>query len=342
MTDQGKTELHDFSDDDFLNAITQRFPDKQRAIRDSLEKVKSVYVRSPRDKVLEKDLDRFLVSMLAKQGERRDDGRALFITGESGAGKTRMISQMLEKNELLQPMQTSFGIVNPVATVRLMGPCTLRLLGKSILETIGYPIRQRMEQGELWDMLPNQLRQRRVLLIYVDETQHMLRHTTGDSERKNLAKAFKGVMNYAPWPVSFIMSGMPETVEMAQLDEQIERRSSFCRIPEIEMPEGRPLIERILIEMTSVIDMDATKVTQSDLPERIVHTARYQFGRVTQVVLAAIQVALEAGRTSLGRDDFARAYIHHSQARGYDEMNPFLVDDWQRLNPGAFLVDSRD
>lgn len=38
MTDQGKTDLHDFSDDDFLNAITQRFPYKQRAIRDSWRK----------------------------------------------------------------------------------------------------------------------------------------------------------------------------------------------------------------------------------------------------------------------------------------------------------------
>ncbi|NGO54055.1 ATP-binding protein [Allomesorhizobium camelthorni] len=331
-----------FSDDDFLRSVADKLPERDQHVREVLERVKSVYVECGRDAVLAKALRKFVVAMLAKRGHRRDDGRAFFITGESGAGKSRAIEHMLATNSSLQPQMTSFGLIKPVVTVRLMGPTTLKLLGKNILDNAGYPMRQKLEQGELWDMLPVQLHLRKVLIVYVDETQHMLKHTESDQERQNLAKAFKGVMNYEPWPVSFIMSGMPRTTELSRLDEQIERRGSFCFLPDVAMPEERKLILRIVQRLSDAAEINADRVLSSDLPDRIAHAARYRYGRITQVTLAALHVALERGDGVLTREHFALAYIDHSHARGHDEMNPFLVDDWARLEPGSFLFKGHD
>lgn len=332
----------DFSDDDFFESIITKLPAKSRETIDIISKVKSTYITSGRDSVLKEQFDDFLVKMLARSSGQRDDGRAFFVTGASGAGKTHSVAHLLANNDLLQPQIKSFGTIKPVISVALQGPSTLKILGRSILRQAGYEFVQNMEQGEIWDMLPAQLHHRKVLIIHVDETQHMLKQTKTDTERANLAKAFKGVMNYKPWPVSFIMSGMPETTELARLDEQIERRGYFFDLPDIELPENRALVLKIINKSVEAAGLQSDNVVHSDLPERITHAARYRFGRITQVMLEAIQVALKQGATHLSREHFAHAYLGLSHARGHDEMNPFLVDDWKRLPAGSFLKKWRD
>lgn len=327
------------SDDDFLSIVGDRLSPEEQRVKDVLERVKDVYVPCGRDRLAADIFSRFMTSILAKRNGRRDDGRALFVTGESGAGKTSVVRHMIEGNATLAPIPMSYGLVTPVISVTLMGPSTLKYLGLNILRKAGYEIKRKYEQGEVWDLLPEQLHLRKVLIIHIDETQHMLKLAQSDRERENLAKAFKGVMNYDAWPVSFIMSGMPETVNLSRLDEQIERRSRFLALPDVSLPGERVLIEKIVTRMCEAAHLELGGALQSDLPERIAHAARYRYGRIAQVVLAAIEQAILKDDGHLSRDHFALAYLDHSQARGHDEMNPFLVDDWERLEPGSFLIE---
>lgn len=325
-------------DDEFLAMVAGRMTPNQRRQTDALGLVKSVYVKCRRDAVMAKLLEDFMTLVMAKVDDRRDDGRTLFVTGESGTGKTRAVRHMLAGNPLLQPYATTHGEVTPMVSVLLDGPCTLKLLGQKILKAAGYPVRQSLEAGELWEMLPGQLHLRRVLLVAVDETQHMLKHTKKDKDRIDVAKAFKGVMNNAAWPVSFVMSGMPETTEMARLDEQIERRQMALFLDDVAMPEERMLVVRIVRKLCEPVGLDCSELVASDMPDRIAHSARFRYGRIAQAVVAGIQTALGTGETLLTGDHFAAAYIRHSHAQGRDEMNPFLVDDWENLPAGSFLL----
>lgn len=338
-------QLHDtrwqevLSDDDFLSIVGNRLSPEEQRVKDILEQVKDVYVPCGRDRLAADIFSRFMTSILAKRNGRRDDGRALFLTGESGAGKTSVVRRMIEGNPTLAPIPMSYGLVTPMISITLMGPSTLKYLGLNILRKAGYEIKRKYEQGEVWDLLPEQLHLRKILIIHIDETQHMLKLAQSDRERENLAKAFKGVMNYDAWPVSFIMSGMPETVNLSRLDEQIERQSRFLALPDVSLPDERVLIEKIVTRMCKAAHLELGGTLQSDLPERIAHAARYRYGRIAQVVLAAIEQAILKDDGRLSRDHFALAYLDHSQARGHDEMNPFLVDDWERLEPGSFLIE---
>lgn len=331
MTDNG------FSDEDFLSLVKSRLPATRQATVDRLARVKDVYVECGRDRLLADQFERFFTFMLATRDGRRDDGRAFFVTGESGTGKTRAIERMLRNFEPLAPSRTSFGVVNPVVSVSLRGPCTLKMLGGRILKAAGYPFRQDIEQGKLWDMLPEQLHHRKILLVHIDETQHMIKQTEKDVERKNLGNAFKSVMNYDKWPVSFIMSGMPQTVELSRLDEQIERRGAYIEFPPISIPDELPLVVRILKKLVAAAELSPPDISGSDLPERIAHAARYQYGRVAQVIVAAIGIALDRDASELTREHFALAYLDHSHARGRDETNPFLAARWRNVDPGYFL-----
>ncbi|TPK96979.1 MULTISPECIES: ATP-binding protein [unclassified Mesorhizobium] len=327
------------SDDDFLDAVSERLTNEEKRVKAALELAKSVYVSCGRDQGAKELLSRFVAMMLAKKAGRRDDGRVLFVTGESGAGKTALVERILAGNATLAPIQRSYGLIQPVISHTLMGPSTLKFLGLNILKEAGYKITRKYEQGEVWDILPEQLHLRKILLIHIDETQHLLKLTESDRERDSIRKAIKGVMNYKPWPVSFVMSGMPGITALGKLDHQIERRSRHLHLPDVTLPEERILILNIVTAMCDAVGLGYRAITESDIPDRIAHVARYRYGRIAQVVLAGIEQAALRNATTLTRDHFAYAYIDHSQARGYDHMNPFLVDDWNRLEPGLFLIE---
>lgn len=343
--DLSEADFPDFqadSDEAFLEQIKGRLPGSSQRELELLEAVKSVYVPCKRDKVLASLLDAFVISMLARKDGKRDDGRVFFITGESGAGKTRCIDQMLANCQALQPIATSYGLQRSVISTSLSGgAATLKMVGHQIVKAAGYSLKTTTEQSALWNRLPEILHQKRVLLVHIDETQHVLRRTETDHERKTLAKAIKGLTNYSAWPVSFILSGTPETDEIARLDEQFERRGTFMRLPDISMPGERVLVTRIMGAMAQKAELSIGGLTDSDVPDRVAHAARYRYGRVTQVVLAAIHVAIRKSATVLSRDHFAEAYLAHSHARGIDEMNPFLADDWEQMAPGSFLMEGQ-
>ncbi|WP_292669753.1 TniB family NTP-binding protein [Mesorhizobium sp.] len=334
----------DMSDEDYLQELAGRLSEDDQYVKDVLERAKSVYVECGRDRVATNDFGEFVTDMMAKKGNRRDDGRLFIVTGESGAGKTTISQRIIAQHPVFKPLHRTFGTIYPSVFYSLMGPATLKFLGIAILEAIGYEITRNLEQGEVWHILPSQLHLRKVLLIHLDETQHLLNLTQTDHDREKLRKALKGVMNYQAWPVSFVMSGMPEITKIAQLDEQFERRHMPLPLPDVDPshPEERDLVIRITKEMCEAAHIDPTQAIQSDIPERIAHAARYRYGRITQVVLAGIQQAARKRSTALTRNFLARAYAAHSHARGRPEMNIFLADDFMRLDPGLFLQVKED
>jgi type II secretory pathway predicted ATPase ExeA len=211
---------------EFLTTIRAHLSETSKSVVDRLAAVKDVYVECGRDTLLDVTFKTFVEFMLATRNGRRDDGRILFVTGESGAGKSAAVRRMLSSHPALQPIQVSFGFVRPVVSVSLSGPSTLRLVGEQIMAAArGYETVRKMRQGEIWKEMPADLRHRRVLIVHIDEPQHLMKDTETNLDRRNLANALKGVMNYAQWPVSFVLSGLPIVDEIARLDEQFERRN---------------------------------------------------------------------------------------------------------------------
>ena len=243
---------------------------------------------------------------------------------------------MLRRHPVLQPETFSFGTAVPYVSISMKGATTLHLLARRIMTAAGYPIKKSV-QSEIWDELSDWLKLRNIHLVHIDETQHLMRKTEKDAERKGLADALKGAMNHVPWPVSFILSGLPMVTELARLDEQFERRNKMILLPDIGDDE-RALIVRIITAMAGAAELDCQAIVSSDMPERIGHSVRHRYGRVCQAVFAAIHVALKREARSLDREHFALAYLGVSHARGHDERNVFLVDDWHRLEPGAFIL----
>lgn len=327
-------------DDDFLADFVSGLPGDSPRIVAALERVKDVYVPCGREELLKKEFDMFLQMISARRNGLRDEGRCFFVTGESGSGKTEIVRNLVAKYPNLQKRKLSYGTVQPFISIKLQGPVILKTLGWNILRAAGYPVKQNLEKHNTWDILPQQLHHRNVMIIHIDEPQHLLTNTEANQERKNVAKAFKGVMNNPDWPVSFLLSGMPETNQLAIKDEQIERRNWFFTLEDVDMPDERHLVTRIISELAGSVSIDAREVIASDIPDRVAHASRYRYGRIAQVALATIHVALTKNASVLERNHFVDAYLLHSQARGQDDMNPFLHADWRNLPQGLFMIET--
>ena len=202
-----------FDPHDLYKTVVERLPSADRQMMQRLSVAKGHYVMSGRDRYFGEKFDVFLRDVLTMKGDVRDEGRIFTLTGPSGAGKTQLVRHILAGCQPLQPIATEYGEVNPIISVRLSGKCTLGALGYRILQAAGYPMRRAIEPARLWLEMSDLMAARGVLLIHLDETQHLVHLTEKDRDRKDLSKALKDVVNHETWPVSFVLTGLPHTSE---------------------------------------------------------------------------------------------------------------------------------
>ncbi|SMQ85902.1 TniB protein [Devosia lucknowensis] len=322
--------------EDVFEVIRGRMSPEHKVASEALDKLNAVYVDTARDKVLGNSFDRFLNYVTAKQRYgRRGKGNAFFVTGESGAGKTDMVERLLMEHPWLQPFKHNGRIVRPWVRVALQGPATLRFLGQEILEAIEYPIKATARQSEVWNTLPKQLKSSMVFLVHIDETQHLM---TKGADTEEVSSAIKGLMNYVPFPVSFILSGKPRLNGLIVHDDQTERRNFSLALDAVHPENDRALIVKIITKHCDAVGLKHDLFVKSDMPERIAHAANHQFGRMCEVVILGIQIAVMKGDKELLPDHLAKAYRDHSNTRGLDDMNPFQAEDFETLPRGYFVT----
>lgn len=331
--------------DHLLDTLIARLPDDQRNVLGVLNAVNDIYIEGGRDKIIRKVFDTYLVYSLASQRHgRRGKGQAFYVTGASGSGKTHAIEHLFAEHPVLQPVMTDFGPVKPYASVSLEGPATLANLGNAILEAAGYPVGNKISRGDVWPMLPAELARLNVFLVHIDEAQHLI---ANESERENVPDYLKGLINDPKWPLRLVLTGRPKVNDIILNDDQSERRNFSVELPALALPENREMVTEAIEKLCAAAGLAHEELIATDMPERIAHAANYQFGRIVEVITAGIQSAIAKSETNpahgaLTRKDFARAYLMHSSARGRDEMNPFIADDWFNLKPGYFILREDD
>jgi hypothetical protein len=318
-----------------LQMIKERMPQNHQTAIDVMSRVNSKYVETDRDENLSGIFNKYLSWLIADQRYGRvGKGEAFYITGDSGSGKTDAVEHLLKTNPTMAPISGPHGAFPPYLSVKLQGPATLRAVGSTLLREAGYSAKRDSRQNVIWETLAADLVARNVLIVHIDEPQHLI-------ETKNdvmpVANALKSLVNHVP-PIGLILSGLPETNIILANDEQSERRQFSYDFTALDMRSERFVVEKIVSELCKEANLKCDVFLTTDMPERLAHAANYQFGRVCEVLLTGIQIAVLKGDTELTGYHLERAYRDHSHTRGRDDKNPFLTDGWNKLAPGYFIV----
>jgi len=124
----------------------------------------------------------------------------------------------------------------------------------------------------------HQARFHKTFFLHFDEAQHILR-TKSKSEFDQVMLVWKSCLEYAEWPVSLILSGTCELLDLINRDDQLSRRFEPVHFaPMSYAAHGH--------EVMGVLDayLDAAKLSRGktlDTPtfvRRLLHAARYESG----------------------------------------------------------------
>lgn len=257
--------------------------------------------------------------------------RGIVVIGNAGAGKSFGIEHLLRKHP-----DVAYGKPYKQAlTVRLASEATIKGVGLDTLKAYGYESKGSRTGHSIWRQVMHQARSHKTLFLHFDEAQHILR-TKSKSEFDQVMLVWKSCLEYAEWPVSLILSGTCELLDLINRDDQLSRRFEPVHFAPMNYAAHGD-------EVISLLDayLDAAKLSRGktlDTPmfvRRLLHASRYEFGLKVELIIAAIRLTLREGSQTLEVKHFAGAY--RKGKRCVDALNPFIAENFRAIQTGQLL-----
>jgi predicted AAA+ superfamily ATPase len=264
--------------------------------------------------------------------------QCLFITGETGVGKTTLI----EAYEREYPrVETEDGTDVRVLTAAIPVPATVKSLSTTLLENIGDPVADRGTIINQTSRLKKLIKACGVELIILDEFQHVIDR---DSTKvlATVADWLKTLLNETGVPI--VLIGMPSSTVILDANPQLRRRFTARQRLEPFYWRGDGNADEFR-KLLKLIDSKLPLRQRSNLAD--VEMA-YRFycatggfiSSVMKLVRRGTALAIDEGTEKLLPDVLARVYDECLSADVPDMKNPFTASP-KDLNPDAVLARQR-
>jgi hypothetical protein len=325
------------ADDRLAEALTDN-----ESVRDEImERVRAKYISSDRDQKLEEAIE----SLIKRTKRRanpglpasmsfRPEARAVAVVGNSGAGKTTGCERLFARHPAFagydKPGCSLISVVVP-------GSCTLRVLGRLILEGLGYPLLADRREHIVLEMMRQRLYGQNVGFLHLDEIQNI---TTAANvvEADRIRNWLKTFLNNKRKPIALILSGLPEITGFLQADTQIRRRTRFLEFQSLTTADINDAYG-ILVDFAAVAELSVDPAAENTLVPRLLHAALFEMGTMIELIHEAIDEALSTDAKQLTMTAFAAAYADRTGSAA--SANPFVARDWHNVNCSVVLAKDR-
>jgi len=210
--------------------------------------------------------------------------------------------------------------------IKVASPATLRSLACQFLEALGLDkIGDRAKLHELWALVRHRLQLLEITLVVIDEAHDMFR-ATAPSESDAMFRMLKSLMQ-GEHPVVLMLGGTERLRDVTRQDAQVNRRFRKIMPPPLDIAANSPKLRELAVVFAGKANLSVA--LRDDLSARLIHGARYRFGRCIDIIIAAIEEALRAGDDRL-------TGAHFEMAWGMMEgcpvtANVFAVDDFMAI-----------
>lgn len=311
---------------------------------DRMARVHNAYVLTAREKPLSDAIDRMIgnVAGLGGTGDVASTGadkrRAIFVIGESGSGKTTAIRRQLS----LRPQFQSYPDVHgreifPMVSFDAPKPLTLKLLARKGLEESGYPVYGQKQENEMWDLFKEQIKERSVLFLHIDEMQHVIKGNR-HADIQNIADVVKSLLQIKDWPVHAIFSGVPSLAKFLEHEKQLRNRCEIIKFEPMAFPSDVNLIRTVMLRIVTMhAELEAGSAMESDeFIHRLMHAADGAFGTIIQIIRAAVASVIYAAKeTTVSADHFTTVYKAFTGCT--PDQNIFTASNFLDIDPDAAL-----
>jgi hypothetical protein len=261
------------------------------------------------------------------------EARGIAVIGASGSGKTSAVARLITHTDGLvvdDPVEARKEIVS----FQVPSPATLKFVGETALEAVGYPLQHRRTEMIIWDMVRQHLHARKTLFLHLDEAQDLVRHQT-IAGLQSVVRTLKSLMQTKVWPVGLILSGMPELKDLLNHDPQLARRIVPIEFPRLVPDRHDKRVVSIVRDYASRVSLDVAMVLDGEFASRLMHAADREFGLLIEIIIEAIECALLEASDKLHQHHFTAAFRRRSGC--LDAYNPFVAVNFERIDARALL-----
>ncbi|WP_182084508.1 ATP-binding protein [Aureimonas sp. ME7] len=259
---------------------------------------------------------------------RLGEGRMLGVIGPSGSGKTRSLHRCFSNMPEFEGYLNADG-GSVLVSIVAPSPCTLKLLGQTLLRKLGYDSTRDIKENVVWSMLRQLLPTRGVRFIHIDEVQHLFTNKS-ENEIQKVRDTLKGLMQAPDWPVWLVLSGLLEVADVIERDRQIRRRCHFVEFKALTLSNDRDDVLGIFKQYANRGGVRIRRMPGDEFFLRLLHASGGAAGTTIELVQDAVLEAARAGVEEVGTAHFASVYARRSGCS--DQRNVFVVDDWRSLD----------
>lgn len=301
----------------------------------ALAQLRALFYRHPRHEELEEQFTRLLKRRrIEAMNGLRSEARGIALIGTSGSGKTTAVDRLFRKNSTVS-MPKEGELQADVISFQVPSPATLKDVGIAALHALGYPIQSERSAGIIWNRVRDYLRKRETLFLHMDEAQDLYTAKT-DHARQSVINTLKSVMQNRDWPVGIILSGMPQVREILNFDPQLARRFYPIELKPLSWISDEAEVRDIMGSYASKVSLSlSTDIVGEDFILRFFHAGANELGLMIDLLLGAIEEALYDGAEVLEARHFTAAF--RRKTASVDGLNPFIVSDYQSIDPRKLL-----
>ncbi|URK87812.1 ATP-binding protein [Rhizobium sp. RCAM05350] len=293
-----------------------------------MEQIRAMNCTTPRDDLLRAHIKAMKRSL--RTGDK--EHRILFVTGESNAGKSRLVQNALAADPAFAPYEDDEGKGRPLLFGDAASPCTQRNFAIRFLRKLGLPVRSNLQKTVAWPEMVNQICAHRVRFLVIDEAQRTMK-INDDQELQEFSDNLITLVDSKDWPIRVILIGVDPLDMLRKRDTQMRNRSKRIKLFPIPSQKSARVVlwlNEIIVDHAelSIIDLDL-----DDLARRLIRACDGNAGSIIELIRGAVEVVLWDGRSEVRSKDFAQAYVNRTSCLPHD--NIFEMKKWEEIPVGA-------
>ena len=265
----------------------------------------------------------------------QNEARGIAIIGDSGSGKTTAARRLWATYPDLQAQEPGLEKAE-VVSLSLPSPASVKFVGYACLTVLGYPLQRDRTSAIIWDMVHSHLRLRQTLVLHFDEAQDFSVNQN-PREMQAMINTLKALMQNPNWPISIVLSGMPQLRDLINMDPQLARRFTPVQFAKLDpVLDGGPIMKMVAGYAEAAAIEIGPDLHERSFVRRLIHAAAGEFGLTVELLLSAIEISLRAKQPELDLPSFAQAFTHRSGC--VPDFNPFTREDYTAINTRLLLL----
>lgn len=265
----------------------------------------------------------------------QNEARGIAVIGDAGSGKTTAVRRLFATHPDLQILLPGVEKAEAVS-LSLPSPASVKFVGLACLNVLGYPLRRDRTSAIIWDLVHNNLQLRQTLVLHFDEAQDFYINQNA-REMQAMINTLKALMQNPDWPVSIVLSGMPQLRDLINMDAQLARRFTPVHFSKLDPVLDAIPITKMVAGYAEAANLDvAPDLKDKAFVRRLIHAAAAEFGLTVELLLSAVENALRTGNSQLDRACFIQAFAQRSGCM--PDFNPFLREDYTSINARLLLL----